>query len=179
MNKLVQFNANQVVFVTIDMQAKLASAIADFDAVATTLLKAKTVASLLDIPYIVTEHYKQGLGATLSSLEGNNTIQKNTFATPAQSVAECVGGYERQVYVLGGVEAHVCVMQSALALLSAGKQVVVLADGVASRNPLNKQLALEHLRQVGAWILPFESVAFLCLESCEHPQFKAVLKLIK
>lgn len=179
MVSLSQFNANNAVFVTIDMQQRLSSAISQFNDVVAVLLKAKAIAELLDIPYLVTEHYRQGLGPTLSSLTSLNVIQKNTFATPAEALIKLVNNTQRHVYVLGGVEAHVCVLQSALALLAAGQHVVVLADGIASRNPENKQLALAHLREQGAWILPFESVAFQCLESCEHPKFKPVLELIK
>lgn len=81
--------------------------------------------------------------------------------------------------VLAGCETHVCLTQTALGLLAAGLQVAVVPEACASRRPADKALALERLRAAGAQLLGAEMVAFEWLRSCEHPQFKAVLALIK
>jgi nicotinamidase-related amidase len=78
-----------------------------------------------------------------------------------------------------GMESHICVLQTALDLLKVGKQVLVVEDAVISRNPSNKENALNRLRQAGVLVVNTESVVFEWLGLAEGDTFKAISKLIR
>jgi nicotinamidase-related amidase len=77
------------------------------------------------------------------------------------------------------MESHICVLQTALDLLKAGKQVLVVEDAVISRNLSNKENALNRLRQAGVLVVNTESVVFEWLGLAEGDAFKAISKLIR
>ncbi|MBS1612554.1 MAG: isochorismatase family protein, partial [Bacteroidetes bacterium] len=81
--------------------------------------------------------------------------------------------------VICGVEAHICVLKTALDALQQGYRVHVVADAVSSRTLQNKQLALERMRQAGAYIVSVEMILFMLLEKAGTDEFKAISKLIK
>jgi nicotinamidase-related amidase len=81
--------------------------------------------------------------------------------------------------VVAGCEAHVCMMQTSLGLLRAGKRVWVVGSASGSRRPGDHAAAMSRLAQAGATIVTHEMVLFEWLAHCEHPRFKEVLKLIK
>ena len=81
-------------------------------------------------------------------------------------------------YVLFGIEAHVCVQQTCLDLLSAGHDVHVVVDGVSSISPLDRECALERMRQSGAFLTTAQSVAFMLMKDAGHPNFKEVSKML-
>jgi nicotinamidase-related amidase len=77
------------------------------------------------------------------------------------------------------VEAHVCVLQTVLGLLGSGRQVVLTADAVGSRDPADRAAAIERARQHGAEIVTSEMVLFEWLHDARHPKFREVQKLLK
>ena len=80
--------------------------------------------------------------------------------------------------MLCGIEAHICVTQTALELLAQGFDVYLTADAVSSRNPNNKHLAIERMRHHGAEILTTEMALFEWLRDAAHPAFREVRKLL-
>jgi nicotinamidase-related amidase len=85
----------------------------------------------------------------------------------------------RQRVLLGGVEAHVCVQQTAIDLMAAGYAVYVCADAICSRRDLDRDVALARLRDCGAVITTVESAIFELLREAGTPAFKACLPLFK
>jgi nicotinamidase-related amidase len=81
--------------------------------------------------------------------------------------------------VVVGVEAHVCVLQTVLDLLAAGRRVALAADATGSRDPADKTTALERARQHGAEIVTSEMVLFEWLRDAQHPKFREVHKLLR
>ena len=81
--------------------------------------------------------------------------------------------------MIAGMEAHVCVLQTALDLRSAGFEVFVAEDGVCSRDPRNRHNALERLRRSGVIITNAESIVFEWMRDARHEQFKAVSALVR
>lgn len=81
--------------------------------------------------------------------------------------------------VIAGCEAHVCLLQTALGLLRAGRRVWVVADACGSRSAQDHALAMQRLQQAGATLVSTEMVVFEWLRSCTHPRFKPVLALVK
>lgn len=168
----------------IDMQEKLASAMPQ-DAMqrvsqrASHLLQA---AQQMQVPVIVSEQYPKGLGATLPSLAAH------TSAQPVSKLAfSCcqVPAITRQLVsdkpqlVLMGMEAHICVLQTAIDLLARGKQVFVCEDAVISRDALHQHNALQRMRDAGCIITNSESVIFEWLGSAQSEHFKSLSQLIR
>ena len=81
--------------------------------------------------------------------------------------------------IVTGIEAHVCVLQTALELHSQGKTVFVVEDAVCSRDEANRQNGLARLRQAGVIVTNTESVLFEWLRDARHEKFKEVTSLIK
>jgi len=81
--------------------------------------------------------------------------------------------------VVAGIEAHVCVLQTVLDLLSSGFQVHVVVDAVASRKPLDYQTALRRMESQGAVLTTVESVLFEWCESADDPAFKQLSALVR
>ncbi|WP_210395285.1 hydrolase [Motiliproteus sediminis] len=137
------------------------------------------VASIIDIPILVSEQYPQGLGHTVEALQSwcspDNTFSKQHFSCAADdSCLATINAAERQQIVIAGMEAHVCVLQTALGLLQQGKEVFVVADAVGSRNPEDKQRALERMARLGVQIVSREMVAFEWMQRSGTAIFKQI-----
>lgn len=139
----------------------------------------------LALPLLVTEQYPKGLGHTLRELREAlgpevEPIAKVSFsclaAEPVRARLEATGA--RQV-ILTGVEAHVCVLTSALDLLAAGYAVHVAADAVTSRAQGNWRLAMDQLRQAGAVVTSTETVLFQLLGQADTDDFRNLVRLIR
>ena len=171
----------------IDVQTRLAAAMPDAErrqvlrSVGILIEAAKT----LGIPILHTEQYPRGLGDTepelARSLQGSaQRLEKTAFSccgAEGFDAAACADG--RTQWILCGMEAHVCVLQTALELRSRGLEVFVVEDGVCSRTPANRDNALARLRQAGVVVSNTESVLFEWLRDASHPQFKALSGLIR
>ncbi|RDJ25268.1 isochorismatase family protein [Bosea caraganae] len=166
--------------VVIDVQARLMPAIFDGARVLANARRLVAIAGLLDIPVLLTEHNPAGLGGTVPELaDSGPVIAKMSFDACGDPDFVAALPDDDEELVLCGCEAHVCLGQTALGLMSLGRRVIVVQDAVGSRSPESKAVALRRLERHGAEIVTTEMVAFEWLRSAEHPQFRAVLNLIK
>ncbi|MGE4596680.1 MAG: isochorismatase family protein [Methylophilaceae bacterium] len=171
--------------VLIDMQEKLAAAMPQ-EVINKIIRRCEllvTAAIELSIPHISTEQYPKGLGGTLPSMKSflseASQVEKTVFACTDEPIFNRYLIRTRSQVFLMGMEAHICVLQTALGLLQAGKDVFIIEDAVVSRNILNKQNALSRLRDAGCIITNAESVVFEWLKSSENEAFKTIAPLIK
>jgi len=171
--------------VVIDSQERLISAMSDSDQQmiidqTSILLQA---ANLLDVPITITEQYPKGLGPThpdlLNDVSSPTIIEKTCFSCSDQAdfMARLRSSHRRSV-ILTGMEAHICVLQTALKLKSQGFDVFVVEDAVCSRTEKNKDNALQRLAQAGVVICNTESVLFEWLQDAKHEHFRTLSKLI-
>ncbi|MGZ8390220.1 MAG: isochorismatase family protein [Rhodoplanes sp.] len=165
----------------IDFQAKLMRAI---DYAATAIGNAGRLlgaAQMLGVPVLFTEQNVNGLGATvpeLSSRANGPVAHKMTFdACRAAGFADMLA--DRPEVIVTGCEAHVCVLQTALGLLDAGRRVYVVRDAIGSRRAESKEAAIRRMERHGADIVTTEMVVFEWLETAEHPRFRAAAALIR
>jgi nicotinamidase-related amidase len=175
--------------VVIDMQVKLAPAmdLAAMQAVIKNCAILLQAAHMVQVPTIATEQYPQGLGETLPELKQHfsNTnlstkiISKTAFSACVEPAFKQHCHSDKPQIVLTGMEAHICVLQTALDLLQAGKTVFVVEDAIVSRNASNKANATARLRDAGCVVTNTESVVFEWLANANHEAFKAISKLIK
>ena len=171
--------------VIIDMQEKLSAAMPKevINKITRRCELLITVANELSIPQICTEQYPNGLGHTLSTmmpfLSEAKFIEKNVFACTEEPIfLRYLIKTRPQIYLMG-MEAHICVLQTALRLVNSGKDVFIIEDAVVSRNIQNKQNALNRMRDAGCFITNTESVVFEWLKTSENETFKKVAPLIK
>ncbi len=176
----------QSVLVIVDVQQRLLTAMpeqsgSELVQQASVLI---TAADRLKIPMLVTEQYPKGLGSTDSRLqtlfsEQTITIEKTCFSCVQSEIfREQLSRLNRKQVILAGMESHICIMQTALALDEAGYDVYVVEDAVCSRRESHKRNAIDRLRQVGVTISNTESVLFEWLADAKHPEFRALSKLI-
>ncbi len=168
----------------IDMQEKLTAATPSETAVINTtyLLKA---CQLLQIPVIATEQNPKGLGKTVLPIASalpalTPVLPKTSFsAWDTDDIASTLTQHNRTQIVLLGIETHICVFQTAVALKKAGYDVFIVADACASRFKTDKQTALSALRDIGCPVYTTEMILFSWLKDAKHPSFKGVQALIK
>jgi len=142
-------------------------------------------ATLLGIPVIATEQYPKGLGKledALTSLlpQGSSLYEKTGFSClAAEGLSDRLVDSGRRQIILTGVEAHICVLQSALELNAKGHEVFVVGDAVCSRNRENYENALHRLRHTGINVIDTESVLFEWVRDSRHEHFKTVSSLVQ
>jgi nicotinamidase-related amidase len=144
-----------------------------------TSLLART-AAVLDIPLLHTEQYPQGLGPTHSLVADALPASRRYFAKTSFSCMNTEGfpaaiaGLDRRQTILVGMEAHVCILQTAMDLAATGAEVFVVEDAICSRRLENYQNALDRMRACGINIVSAESVVFEWLGDSRHEQFKLI-----
>lgn len=166
----------------VDVQEKLMPHMHEGDEVIRACRRLIEGFKLLGLPVFVTEQYPRGLGPTVAELRktiaDSPVYEKRTFSAFGDHEFHEAGG-ELDQLVVCGVETHVCVNQTVHDALEAGHQVHVAADAVGSRTPLNRQVGLDRMRAEGAVITSVEMALFELMHTSEHPQFRAISKLIK
>ncbi len=177
---MLTLNSASSDLLVIDFQTRLMPAIHESDAVISNAFSLIEAARHLNLPMTYTEQNPEKLGHTLTKLAPHpgEVLHKMTFdALRTPKVAGHIDG--TNAIVVTGCEAHVCVLQTVLGLIDAGRQVFVVADAVGSRTQQNRQAALERMARHGAEIVTTEMVIFEWLGSAEHPSFRDILKLVK
>jgi nicotinamidase-related amidase len=178
-----RLTADTSTLLVIDVQEKLLVKMPDAAALVRNVGFLIDVATLLGVPVVATEQYPKGLGPTTADLTRRlqvNSHSKTTFSScGVAGVVDELRSSGRKKIVVAGMETHVCVMQTALDLLDAGWNVFIPVDAVQARFAIDHDLALRRLESAGATLTTAEATAFEWLGNAEHPQFKAVSKLIQ
>ncbi|MBP7248212.1 MAG: isochorismatase family protein [Negativicutes bacterium] len=168
----------------IDMQDKLLQAIDGKEVILQQTERMMKYANTLEIPIIVTEQYKKGLGESNQKIQAeaidNQVFEKISFsAFDTEEIANSIKTYNPKTIVICGVEAHICVCQTALAALVEGYDVRVISDAVGSRTEFNKQIGMKRLENAGIIIDSTESILYEWLKMAGTPEFKKILPLVK
>jgi len=176
--------ARDSVLVVIDMQERLVPAM---QAPARTIKNARLLlqaAQKTDVPAILTEQYPKGLGHTIPEIAnaaGNSRIVPKMHFSCMEEMefAEAFRALGRKQAILVGMEAHICVVQTAASLVEEGYDVFVVSDATASRTIESEQACLSRLSAVGVGIVTTEMVVFEWLGQAGTDAFKEMLPLIK
>ena len=165
----------------VDVQEKLVGAVHKHQRLLDNCAWLMQVATVVDVPMLVSEQYPQGLGSTVAPLRAlapdNTFMSKMHFSCGADD--DCMARIEqmdRKQFVIAGIEAHVCVLQTAINLREASKEVFLVADAVSSRHPRDAQLAIERMREAGIQIVTKEMVLFEWAYQSGTAQFKELSK---
>lgn len=168
--------------IVIDVQEKLLPAIDQKERILARATLALKGARILGVPILVTEQYPKGLGRTVPELASlvESPIEKVVFSScAAPGVLEKLRETKASKVLLVGIEAHVCVQQTAFDLLANGYKVYVAADAVGSRHDEDKEYALKRLAAAGASLTTAEAAVFEWTESAGAPNFREISQLIK
>jgi nicotinamidase-related amidase len=164
----------------IDFQAKLMPAIDNAAAAIANSRRLLKIAAMLGVPTLFTEQNPKGLGPTVVELSANPSLVIHKMAFNACEAPELLSRLgEWRSIVVAGCEAHVCVLQTVLALIEAGRQAFVVRDAIGSRRAESKETAIRRMERHGAEIVTTEMVVFEWLKTAEHPRFREAAALIK
>ena len=186
MKSLGIIKPEDTVFVMVDIQERLAPVIHNIAQVISNsniLIKSSRI---LDIPLIVTEQYPRGLGKTCGEIkfpenfDSKDLIEKTHFSCfGCDEFVKKLNETGARSIVLFGIEAHVCILKTALDALENNFDVHVVADAAGSRTPENLSTAIERMRQSGAFIVSTEMIIFQLIEKSATVEFKMISKLVK
>lgn len=173
--------------VIVDMQQKLANAMSPeaMQVVTKNCSVLIQAAALLEIPTIYSEQYPKGLGPTLPELaellSEKPRIEKTAFSCCDEPTFCRRLTKDRPQIILAGMEAHICILQTALGLKQqdANREIFIAEDAVISRNSSAKINAMERLREAGVIVSNTESIIFEWLGKAEGDVFKQISRLLK
>lgn len=181
---IVLMDADKSCLVVIDIQSRLNPVMFDPERAPSGAAKLLLGAEMLGVPALVTEQYSKGVGPTVDDLQDfmpeGSPLEKDTFSCCANDefMARFKATGAKQA-VLCGIEAHICVLQTALSMLEEGIEVFVVEDATASRTPENHRAGLERVRQNGGQVVVVESVLFEWLKKSGSDAFRDISRLIK
>jgi nicotinamidase-related amidase len=175
---------NHSLLLLVDVQDRLVPAMDDPATMLANCVLLLKSAARLGVPVLASEQYPQGLGATVAELREllppEATLPKTAFACGADpQIASRISASGRGQVVVAGIEAHVCILQTALGLQAAGLDALVVADATTSRRPASKSVALDRLRDNGIEVVTAEMVMFEWLGRAATDEFRELSKLIR
>lgn len=172
--------ASNSLVLMIDVQERLVGAL-EKNVIVEKAQKIVDGAKALEIPVLVTEQYPKGLGHTVVTLpNGVEVVEKTYFnALLEEGMLDKIKAYGKKQVIILGIETHICVYQTACALMEAGFEVYVVKDACASRNKYEFKQGIEAMRDNGAKISCVEMTLFEWLKGAKNPKFKEVQALIK
>lgn len=181
-------HASKSQLLIVNVQEKLIKAMpkTERDGMISNICRLTQTARSLEIPIVLSEHYSKGLGETIPEIMQHlpaDTVAKDklTFSCcTAPGFEEELGQEEkRKQIVIVGLEAHICIIQTAAGLQQWGYQVFVVEDAICSRSAAHRKNAVQRMRQGGIKISNSESVAFEWLGDAGHPQFSEISQLYR
>lgn len=177
--------AHDTVLVVVDMQEPFLRGVWERERViarANLLIKA---ARPLRIPIIPTLQYEDRMGGIIH--EVNRTLPHDCVPFNKMSFS-CMGddafaselqrSGRRQV-LLCGVEAHICVCQTALDMTVQGLQVHVAADAISARSRDSVDAGLRKMAAAGVVVSNAEMAIYEMLVEAGTPEFREILSLVK
>jgi len=182
------------IVVVVDLQGKLMDVIERPSLVIAATVRLMKLAGMFEIPVILTEQYPRGIGPTHPTVRDafdalttpKRFVEKTSFGccgvgpfdAALEELRPGVPAARRQV-AIAGIEAHVCVMQTAIELLREGTQVFICWDCVSSRGAEYRRHALDRMLQAGAILTNHESAGFEWARDKNHPRFREMSNLFK
>ena len=178
------FDIDKSVMLLVDVQGHLAQLMHERQALFNCLEIMIQGMKIMGIPIVWMEQIPSKLGATTQRIaalmEGESPIEKCSFSCCGEP--EFMARFKalgRKQVILTGIETHICVYQTGVALLNQGCEVQVVSDCVSSRTLENKNIGLCRLDRAGAGITSVEMLFFELLKAGKGDAFRQVVKLIK
>lgn len=180
----MKIKVEDALFCLVDVQERLFPHMANKEIIEKNLVTLIKGLRIHDVPFIVNEQYKKGIGETIPALrelvDSDPHFEKTTFSCCAnEPTLEAIKAKNKKVVIIAGIETHVCVLQTCLDLLEEGFQPVIVTDCVTSRESYNTIMAVERLVQAGVIPTTYESLLFELTVNAKSTNFKAISALVK
>ncbi len=177
-------NTESTVLLLIDFQERLFPVMNEKEKLLRQVTKLIQGAKVLEIPIILTEQYPKGLGPTIPEIKALipdiKPVEKVCFnCCDEEAFNKALKALKRKQVLIAGIEAHICVYQTAMALARAGYEVQVVGDGVSSRESENKLAALSKMSAVGIGVTTMEMALFELLKVAKGDKFKQISAIVK
>ncbi|WP_298622953.1 hydrolase [uncultured Legionella sp.] len=174
-------NKEDSLLLLVDVQTKLVPFVLNHDDFISRCEWLLKLANRLGVPVLASEQYPKGLGPTAESLHPyfstEECIEKVHFSCMQQpEYSQRLNQLKKNQLILIGIEAHVCVLQTAMEMKSAGYEVFIVVDAVSSRNEQDLKYALKRMKQEGIHLITAEMVFFEWIRVAGTPEFKALSK---
>ena len=172
------------VLVLVDVQGKLAQSMHNKKDLFENLKKMVKGAQVLGIPILWAEQNPDGLGPTMPEIAelftNQSPVSKFSFSCcGSKQFLRDLEAVNRKNILIVGIEAHVCVYQTAADLTNLQYNVQIVADAVSSRTAENKQIGLEKSKDAGASLTSTETALFELLKEAKGDKFKEIINLVK
>ena len=176
-------NRDDTALVVVDVQEKLMPLIAGGERIVWNIRRLLDGAKILGVDVVATEQYPQGLGHTLAELaeriDGEIPDKLHFSCGTCGDLFSNLAAADIHRLLLCGIEAHVCVQQTALDLLAAGFGVYLAVDAVGSRSDLDREVALRRMELSGVTLTTTEAALFEWCEKSGTPEFKQISALVR
>jgi nicotinamidase-related amidase len=167
----------------VDLQEPLLRAVHDGPAVVVAARLLLQAAAILAVPVVASTQNAPRLGPVvpeIGELLTDAPIDKMSFSCCGSSAfVDAINQTHRRIWVLCGVEAHICVSQTAHDLLQRGHRVHVVADGVSSRTEANRDVAQRKMADAGVILTTVETAIYEWLGEAGTTEFREILKLVR
>jgi nicotinamidase-related amidase len=170
----------------VDIQERLAPHVLHHEQVIARSLALIEAAALFRVPKVATEHCPAQIGRLVMRIghefAAGEVFKKTNFgAADHPEFVSLLRASGRTQVVVTGMEAHVCVMQTALGLAAQGFDIFVIGDAIGSRaaRQTDRQFAVERMRNAGCALVGAETVLFEWTQAGDDVAFKKVLELVK
>ncbi len=178
------FSRENSVLVVIDFQGNLARAMDNKEELFANAQKIIRGAQVFEIPILATQQVPAKLGSTIEEiapyLTGAKIINKDNFSCWRDPLfSKELLALDRKQVVLIGIEAHICVYQTAADLIQSGYEVQVAADAVSSRTPQNRSIGIQKMASCGAGITSAEMILFELLQTAGDPKARQIFQIVK
>ncbi|KHJ94968.1 isochorismatase family protein [Oesophagostomum dentatum] len=172
-----RLDLGKVLLFVCDMEEKYRHTNAYFKEIAQTAKRVIDAAKILNVPIVVSED-PECIGSSVKELglEGIPRYPKTKFSMVIPEVEPLLEGMESVILV--GLEAHVCILHTAYALLQKGLDVHVVADAVTSRSLVDRKFAFTQLERAGAAVTTSECVIIGLVKDTTHPKFKEIQNVV-
>lgn len=181
----LQYNFNNNLDINVmfcDIQDKYINKVYCHKDITNTAQDIADASKILKLNQIVTEHKKEVFGETIQEIKKhfNDKTKIYTKTRFPMLNEEMIDKEDKDaVYVLLGMETHICITQTAVELLKKDKNLFIIADGVTSANKGDRSIALKNLQNMGAIITTSQSFLFLLMQNSDNPYFKSILHILK
>ena len=184
MERKLKADSKDSILVSIDMQDKVIDITWDHDILRPRATALASICRELGVPMIKLEHVPDKMGRTTetlaAALEGCPAAEKASFSAFGNpDFLRLLEATPRKQLIMFGVEAHVCLCQSALDAVAAGYKVFVVADASSSTSPYHRDIAFERMRHEGIIVATAQSLAFELVGRADAPEFRRILPYIK
>ena len=180
----MRIKVEDAMFCLVDVQERLFPHMANKELIEQNLVTLIKGLRLHELPFIVNEQYKKGIGETIPALrelvDSDPHFEKTTFSCcKNETTMDALKAANKKIVIVAGIETHVCVLQTCIDLLEAGLQPVLVTDCVTSRKQKDTDMAITRLVQAGVIPTTYESLLFELTVNSKSPVFKEISALVK